>query len=110
MKILVIGDLHGIKPRIHFKDFDCIIQVGDVCDDSEFRPHINNWFKYLKDASEDRMSLSLFMSNSIGKREMKAMEKRSVLKGREILKYLASFGKPVFLFLEIGMKVMAKQK
>ena len=45
MKILVIGDLHGRKPKIHFKDFDCVIQVGDVCDDSKFRPYIKKWFK-----------------------------------------------------------------
>ncbi len=48
MKILVIGDLHGRKPKIHFKDFDCIIQIGDVCNDKEFRPFVNRWFRAIK--------------------------------------------------------------
>lgn len=28
MKLLIIGDLHGNKPKIHFKDFDAIIAPG----------------------------------------------------------------------------------
>ena len=31
MKFLIIGDLHGKMPRIHFKEFDAIIAPGDFC-------------------------------------------------------------------------------
>ena len=31
VKFLIIGDLHGNKPKIHFKDFDAIIAHGDFC-------------------------------------------------------------------------------
>ena len=34
MKILVVGDLHGQKPKIYFRDFDAIIAPGDFCSDA----------------------------------------------------------------------------
>ena len=37
MKFLVIGDLHGQKPKIHFKDFDAIIAPGDFCSSDKTR-------------------------------------------------------------------------
>ncbi len=33
MKFLIIGDLHGNKPVVHFKEFDAIIAPGDFCSD-----------------------------------------------------------------------------
>jgi Icc-related predicted phosphoesterase len=93
MKILVIGDLHGVKPRIHFKEFDCIIQVGDVCSDKEFRPHIEKAFRLMK--HETRVAKRDVLGE-IGKRELNGMINRSIAKGREILEYLNSFGVPVF--------------
>ena len=35
MKILVLGDLHGEKPKLRIKDFDAIVCFGDVCSDKE---------------------------------------------------------------------------
>ena len=96
MKILVIGDLHGRKPRIHFKDFDCIIQVGDVCDDSKISPYIKEWFKLLK-KEEISMTDEDFIISKIGKKNFKRYERESLKKGKEILKYLDSFGKPIFM-------------
>jgi Icc-related predicted phosphoesterase len=97
MKILVIGDLHGRKPRIHFNDYDCIIQVGDVCDDREFRPYIKKWFSALKNYRVDTPSVFEFITRAIGKKGMKKLEENSVKVGRKILEYLDSFGKPVFI-------------
>jgi Icc-related predicted phosphoesterase len=98
MKILVIGDLHGRKPKIHFKEFDCIIQIGDVCDDREFRPYLKKWFNALKkDKGENTPSMDEFIISKIGKKGMKKLEENSLKKGREILEYLNSFEKPIFI-------------
>lgn len=96
MKILVIGDLHGRKPKIHFKDFDCIIQVGDVCDDKEFRPYIDLWFKIINDLKDEAPTSDELILSSIGEKGLKNLEENSLKKGRKILEYLNSFGKPVF--------------
>ena len=47
MKFLIIGDLHGNKPKIHFKDFDAIIAPGDFCSDKYMRPLIKRYMKYV---------------------------------------------------------------
>lgn len=96
MKILVIGDLHGQMPKIHFKEFDCIIQVGDVCDDSEFRPYIKKWFKILIQDPETEITAEDLIIDNVGKKGLNRFEKNSLKRGREILKFLNSFGKPVF--------------
>lgn len=33
MRFLIVGDLHGKKPKIHYKNFDAIIAPGDFCSD-----------------------------------------------------------------------------
>lgn len=96
MKILVIGDLHGIKPKIHFKDFDCIVQVGDVCDDSKLGRYWRLWFQLLKEHGEAAPSAEELMLSDIGKEGIKELEKESLIVGRKILEYLNSFEKPVF--------------
>lgn len=95
MKFLVIGDLHGIIPKIHFKDFDAIIMTGDVASDKGFRPVKNKWVRYLdKGGSVD---LGTFMEKELGKRKIKQLEKESLKVGRKILERLNSIGKPVFI-------------
>jgi len=91
IKILVIGDLHGRKPRIHFKDFDCIVQVGDVCDDREIGKIYKALFK-----KDNELSYDEYVDKFVGEKKLEQMEKRSLKRGNEILKYLDSFGKPVF--------------
>jgi Icc-related predicted phosphoesterase len=97
MKILVIGDLHGQKPKIHFKDFDCIIQTGDICDDSKIGPLYQKYFEILKKDSNFELGVFEFILQKIGKRKYAQYEKESLERGHEILKYLDNFGKPIFM-------------
>lgn len=99
MKILVVGDLHGRKPRVHFKDFDCIVQVGDVCDDRKIGPLWKKFFKKIKKMRKEKgysIGFMEFVESEIGKKKFEQYERESLQKGREILEYLNSFGKPVF--------------
>jgi Icc-related predicted phosphoesterase len=97
MKILVIGDLHGRKPRIHFKNFDCIVQIGDVCDDSNVAPLYKKYFNILKKNPEFNLGVDEFFIREIGKKKLFQYERESLQKGNEILKYLDKFGKPIFM-------------
>ena len=97
MNLLLIGDLHGRKPRVHFKNFDAIIQVGDVASDKELAPWTKKWFKYIKENPEESISLDKFLVSKLGRKRLKKMEKRSLNVGRKILEYLNSFNKPVFI-------------
>ncbi|MFB6246043.1 MAG: metallophosphoesterase [Candidatus Pacearchaeota archaeon] len=100
MKILIVGDLHGRKPRIHYKDFDCIIQIGDVCDDRKIGPFWRKFFKKLKKARDldeaEKLNFMDFVDEEIGKYKFEEYKKESLERGREIMEYLNSFGKPVF--------------
>jgi len=97
MKILVIGDLHGRMPKIHFKDFDCIIQVGDVCDDSKIGPYYKKYFELLNKNEDLDLSLDDFFIKELGKRKYTLYEKQSLKIGRSILEYLNSLGRPIFM-------------
>jgi Icc-related predicted phosphoesterase len=98
MKILAIGDLHGRKPKIRTKDFDAIIFVGDVGDDSEIGPLYKEYFKLLKDKRDELPDFDNWAPSRVGgKKKYKEMEKRSLKKGRKILEYLNSFNKPIFM-------------
>ena len=95
MKLLVIGDLHGRKPRIHFKEFDAIVFVGDVNSDEELGKHIKEWFKYLK--THDKISLDRFLVKKFGRRKLRLMEERALKAGRKIMEFFNGLGKPVFM-------------
>ena len=97
MKILAIGDLHGRMPKIHFKNFDAIVQVGDVCSDKDFRPLKDKWLKEVEKNPKDAPNLHNYMIGQVGKKKFNLMIKHSLERGREILKYLNSFNKPVFI-------------
>src|SRR3989344_1642938 len=92
LKFLIIGDLHGQKPKIYFKDFDYIIAPGDFCSDKGLRPLTKKWMKESK-----KMHFSTFILKSIGKKKYDLLNKESLKVGRKILEYLNSFDKPVFI-------------
>jgi Icc-related predicted phosphoesterase len=97
MKILIIGDLHGQKPKIHFKNFDCIIQTGDICDDSKIGPLYKRYFEELKKNPDLEIGAEKFFIKEVGKKKLNQYEKESLEKGYDILKYLDGFGKPIFM-------------
>jgi Icc-related predicted phosphoesterase len=100
MKILVVGDLHGRRPVLLNKDFDAIILVGDICDDREIGPLYKKWFRELKKVGESDTFLSFedFVMKKLGSsKKLGLMERGSLKKGIEIMKYLDSFGKPIFM-------------
>lgn len=97
MKILVVGDLHGTMPKIYFKDFDYIVQVGDVCSDKGMRPFYKKWFVLAKKVGVDNLpTFEDFVNQEFGSREYKRVMKESLVEGRKILKFLNSLGKPIF--------------
>src|SRR3989338_9992052 len=95
-KFLIIGDLHGNKPKVYFKDFDAIIAPGDFCSDKGIRKWKNRWVKTLKQNKTDE-SMYAFIVSKIGKRRYNQLEKESLKIGRKILEYLNAFNKPVFI-------------
>lgn len=74
VKILALPDLHGRKPILLFEqkpEFDIIITPGDICSDN--------------------------LRNISSIKSLKEAKKESIEKGEEILKFLSSFNKPIYL-------------
>src|SRR3989344_4870424 len=92
MKLLTIGDLHGNKPLIHFKDFDAIIAPGDFCSDALRKYYFEEIKEKMKNPDSD-----LKWYEIVGKKKAKQMLDESWRDGRKILEFLNSFGKPVYL-------------
>ncbi len=90
MKILIVGDLHGAKPNIHYKEFDAIIAPGDFCS-SEARPYM---FQALK--KELETGRTHYWYDIAGKEKAKEIIEKSLKDGRAILEYLNSIGVPVY--------------
>lgn len=98
-KILIIGDLHGNKPKIHFKDFDYIIAPGDICSDKYQRKYLKAFIKSEWKKKEcERIGFYRFikLKFNLDIKDYKKFMKYSLNDGRKIMEYLDSFGKPVF--------------
>jgi Icc-related predicted phosphoesterase len=96
MKLLVVGDLHGRKPKIKTKDFDAFVLVGDICDDRKIGPLYKKYFQLIKNPDE-KIEFEDFVYREVGKKKMEKYEKESLVVGKKILQYLDSFGKPIFI-------------
>ena len=96
VKFLIIGVLHGNKPKIHFKGFDAIIAPGDFCGD-EIRKYFDGWGNAKKKDGKPYKSTTEYLNSNYSKKFLKKLENDSLKIGRNILKYLNSFGKPVFI-------------
>ncbi len=93
MKVLIIGDLHGRMPVIRRKDFDILIAPGDICGDHGIREAFQVVYKkYIKNPAHIDPWWEVY-----GKKKAKQHVLDSVKRGRNILKYLNSFNKPVFV-------------
>ncbi len=91
VRILVVGDLHGKFPKIHFKDIDCILAPGDFCSD-EIKPLL---FETVKQFNEGKPLV--YWYEQLGKRKSKQAMNKSLKDGRKVLEYFDSFGIPVFV-------------
>ena len=91
MKLLVIGDLHGNKPKIYFKDFDAIIAPGDFCSDALRKYYFEAIREKMKNPDSD-----LKWYEITGKKKAEQMLDKSWKDGRKILEFLNSFVKPVY--------------
>jgi len=94
MKILVVGDLHGQKPKIHFKYFDAIIAPGDFCSDA-LRKYIFEAMR--KNIEHPKKRKKVEVEDIIGKKKYKQIISNSIKDGKKILDFLNSFNVPVFV-------------
>lgn len=89
MKILVVGDCHGVKPEIEEEagDADLILATGDICGDSE----------KVRKAMFKAMDTEKMWYDVLGREKAEEAVEKSIAEGRKVLEFLNSFGKPVFL-------------
>jgi Icc-related predicted phosphoesterase len=93
MKYLIISDLHGQKPKIHYRGFEAIIAPGDFCDTGRMTEYM---FKVLEKRKENP-SYKGNWYDIPGKNKSKIIVEKAVESGKNILKYLGSFGVSVFV-------------
>ncbi len=93
VKFLILGDLHGRKPKLHFKDFDAIITPGDFCPIDYIRKLM---FEVIREKQKDPDS-KLEWYELCGKKKAKELVESSIEEGREILEELNSFDIPVYV-------------
>ena len=96
MKLLLIPDLHGRKPIIPKEEFDAIVCIGDICSDKGIRVLIKEWVRYIEKNPSDRVSDDAYIIRKVGRKGLNALFRKSLNVGNELLKYLDSFGKPIF--------------
>jgi Icc-related predicted phosphoesterase len=92
MKYLIIPDLHGQKPRIHFKGFEAIIAPGDFCDTGRLTEYA---FAVLERRKKDPHYKGNWYDIA-GKSEAKKIVEDAIKSGKSILNYLNSFSVPVY--------------
>jgi Icc-related predicted phosphoesterase len=94
MKLLIIGDLHGQKPKINFAGFDAILSIGDICDTDYIRIiQFGQIEKKMKDPSYRFSPWYEIM----GRRKARQEIEKTLLKARKLVEFLASFHVPVYI-------------
>ena len=89
MKILVVGDCHGVKPDLgdQAEKADLVLVTGDVCGDSD----------KVREAMFKAMDSEKMWYDVFGRKKAEKAVEKSLEKGREVFEYLNSLGKPVFV-------------
>ncbi|MBN2202615.1 MAG: metallophosphoesterase [Candidatus Aenigmarchaeota archaeon] len=93
MRLLILGDLHGQKPRFRFKDFDAVITPGDFCYPNDLRKY---QFRFIREKLKNP-EIKYKWYDIVGKKKTRALIKKSLFKGRMVLESLDSVGVPVFI-------------
>lgn len=91
MRYLIIGDLHGKQPKLHYKNYDAIICPGDIMGDRS-RPYVRKAFFHWLKTKED-----VDWVDMVGKDKAKELLRKSAEDGRKILERLNKIGKPVYV-------------
>jgi len=92
VKFLILGDLHGVKPKILTDDYDAIISVGDICGD-DIKKYIKKWIKIRTETKE----YDLDFYKVCPRWKERIYSKISILKGKRIFRFLNKLEKPVFI-------------
>ena len=87
MKILVVGDCHGVKPDLPNREYDLVLAVGDICGGTE---EMRQAMFGSKEGGEEWYS-------AMGEDKAREEVKRSLEDGREILDMLDGVDAPVYL-------------
>ncbi len=92
LRFLVIGDLHGVIPKIHvdLNSIDAIIAPGDFCGDD-----VRIYYKKLFELRKENPLVEF--DDVCPKWKQKLYDVKSLRKGKVVLNFLNSLGKPVFL-------------
>lgn len=93
LKILIIGDLHGQLPKIHFREFDAIIVPGDFCLDKEIRKYVLASYKEFIANPYNHKNWWDF----VDKKKAKRFVDNSIKRGRAVLQKLNSYNVPVYV-------------
>lgn len=91
MKFLIISDLHGQKPNIHYKNFDAIIAPGDFCSDEPKKV----MFQAIRERLQNPKCKKQWY-DIVGKKEAQRMVQKSLADGRIILEYLNELRIPIY--------------
>jgi len=89
-KILILGDMHGIKPNIHYKGYDSVICSGDFAETGDLRPY------FFKAVSLRQQNKKTQWYEFLGKKKSKDFVMSAVKAGERLLYYLKTLGVPVF--------------
>jgi len=87
VKLLIVGDCHGKIPDLPEEDFDAVLCVGDICGDDEGVREL--MFEAAETGEE--------WYEALGEEEARESVESSLEEGREVLEYLSSFEKPVYV-------------
>lgn len=99
-KLLVVGDLHGNMPKVYYNGFDALIAPGDFCANIR-EPYgkktIRDYmFEAVRRNMENPGSKEMWYDIA-GRRKARKLVRKSLEAGRKILKFLNSFGAPVYI-------------
>lgn len=93
-RILIIGDLHGQIPNIHFRNYDFIMCPGDFCSGDEFRKYA---FEAIKWSKENPKKREKNWYDICGKEKAKEIVDSAVQSGRNVLEFLNKLKVPIYV-------------